>query len=121
MPTYTLPKKPSIATAVAAGRAPLVSDRIAALATTKGYTVGEGGIQVHGDGSVTIDADRDPKADWAAFDPVTLTPEEAQEQTFLGTVRQWITALEAGGNLTVVQRRQLDLRLLRMIERQAGG
>ena len=77
MPTYTLPAKIAIREAIDAGHVMIVHERLTAVAIQSGYVLGPGGIAIHADGSVTIDADRDPAADWEAFDPLTmLTPAE---------------------------------------------
>jgi hypothetical protein len=102
MPVYTLPSTPAMAAALASGRAREVADRVASFAAHRSYRIGAGGIQVHRDGAVTIDADRDPSADWAAFDPAVPTAAEAEDATRLdqlladmetGTTAQAIAAL----------------------------
>jgi hypothetical protein len=121
MTTYTLAAKPAVETAVAEGRAVLILDRLAALAQQADYTIGPGGIQIHSDGSVTIDADRDPKADWAAFDPDAPTADEAQESSRLEQLRALETKLAGAGSATTAERRFLDLQVARSLIRQAGG
>lgn len=112
MPIYHLPAKSAIVEAIAAGTIMAVHERLTALAITGGYVVGEGGIAIHADGSVTIDADRDPTADWLAWDPETPTPVEQERATrqeqavaALATLKTNLEFLNAPstGNLTAAQ------------------
>ncbi len=91
MTVYALSNKPAVAAAVAA-RLP-VAARLAATVAQAGYVIGLGGIQVYPDGSVTIDADRDPTAVWASFDPTTPTAQETGDATLQQQVRSALTDL----------------------------
>lgn len=94
MPTYHLSPKPEIAAGLQLGYP--VGDRLAAVALAAGYVIGEGGIQVYRDGSVVIDCDRDPSADWATFDPLTmLTPDEVALNEVKQAVEDLLTTLAA--------------------------
>lgn len=117
MPVYQLAAKPAIEAAVAAGLP--VGDRLAAVATAAGYVLGAGGIQVYRDGSVVIDADRDPSADWAVFDPVTmLTPAEVAASQVRAEIDAALTQLDSDAQnletLTTITLRQTQLGLARM-------
>jgi len=101
MPIYTLSARQEVSDAVAAGLP--VADRLIALAMTAGYVIGPGGVQVLTDGSVVIDADRDPTADWLSFNPAALTASETasanlrtQVIAYLETLADNETALVAG-------------------------
>lgn len=116
MPVYQLAAKPAIAAAMAAGLP--VGDRLAATATAAGYVLGPGGIQVYRDGSVVIDADRDPSADWAAFDPVTmLTPAEVAAAQVRAEIDAALTQLDSDAQnletLTTITLRNTQLGLAR--------
>lgn len=94
MSVYHLIAKPAIAAGLAAGLP--VGDRLAAVAIAAGYVLGEGGIQVYADGSVVIDTDRDPSADWEAFDPVTmLTPAEIAANQVRAEIDAALTQLDS--------------------------
>ena len=94
MPIYTLPAKPSVAASMRTHL--LAPQRLESLVIRRGYVIGEGGIQVYADGSVTIDADRDPIADWEQFDPDAPTAAEAEERTKRNQSRTLYDALRSG-------------------------
>lgn len=67
MPVYHLAPKQAVRDAMAAGQP--VGDRLIAAMTSRGYVIGEGGVQIDPLGNVTIDVDHDPTVDWEAFNP----------------------------------------------------
>lgn len=85
MPVYHLPAKPEVAEAIAAGHD--VVGRLIEVAEGAGYVIGEGGIQGYPDGSVTIDADRDPTADWLAWDPAVPSQQEQEDAAVRAAIR----------------------------------
>jgi len=91
MAVFDLSTKPSVAAAVEAHLP--VSSRLEATMAQAGYVIGSGGIQVYPDGSVTIDADRDPTAAWTSFDPTIPTARETGEATMRQQVRSALTDL----------------------------
>jgi hypothetical protein len=50
--------------------------RVAAYLQGKGYVLGDG-VSLHGDGNVSIDADRDPTADLASYTDAPTPQEQA--------------------------------------------
>lgn len=96
MPTFRLSAKPAIAAAIQAGGIIAVTERISTLVAGRGYVVGPNGMQVLADGSVTIEADRDPSADWAAFDPSVETATETADRTQREQAKALYAAVRAG-------------------------
>lgn len=122
MPIYQLPAKPAIVDAIAAGQIMAVHERLTALALAQGYVLGDAGIAIHADGSVSIDAGRDPSADWEAFDPTEQTADEVSRVELRRQVRQALSALDAdierlgdGQGMTVAQARPILLRTDRVL------
>lgn len=93
MPTYELPAQPVVAAAIAQGK-PVFSRLLGRLAA-QGYVVGEGGVQLYRDGRATIDADRDPAAEWAAFNPATPTAAETARAELRAQVIAHLLTLDA--------------------------
>ncbi len=85
MPVYHLPARPEVTAAIAAGID--IPGRLIEVAEAAGYVIGEGGLQVYPDGRVTIDADRDPTADWLAWDPTVPSQQEQQDAAVKAAIR----------------------------------
>ena len=118
---YSLPPKPGMETLMqGVNGAATIDARFRHWCDVRGITILDGPAIVP-DGTILLDANRDPSDDWDAWDPQTLTPGETQERDRLTTIDTWIATLEGGGNLTATQRRQVDLRLLRMFRREIAG
>ena len=116
MTVYHLAAKPVISAAVAAGLP--VSDRLEAVILGAGYVIGEGGIQIAPDGSVSVDLDHDPSAQWALFDPLTmLTPDEVAANQVRAEIEAVITQLDSDAQnletLTNINLRNTQLGLAR--------
>jgi hypothetical protein len=62
----------------------------------RGYVLGPRSVEVHRDGTVLIDADRSPSADWPAFNPMTETPDETTDRTQRDQAKAAYDALKAG-------------------------
>jgi len=107
MPTYTLAAKPEISEMVRAGYGDAVVRRIVALATRHGYVVTDGPA-VTREGAVILDADRDPSADWAAFDPSLPTAEEEAARAQAEQVRLARTRLSQIATATTFTAAQRD-------------
>lgn len=84
--TYRLPRP-------ASGR-PATTARVLAWLTARGYTVSDG-VVILPDGSVALNADRDPRAEWDDYVD-TETDEEAVERSRATLVRNALAALGAG-------------------------
>lgn len=120
MATYRLPPDPELAAALA--RKVPVPDRLHAFLSGRGYVVGAGGAQAYPDGSITIDVDRDPSADAAAWDPTVPAPVETEDRDRQRQIRAALTQLDSDaalllgtGNVTAATQRQILGRLCRIV------
>lgn len=93
---YRLPPKPALAALLAdPATAPHVAGRVEAWLRARGYAV-PNGLTVLADGSVALDADRDPSPEWAAFDPAPPTAAEAAEKGERDLVAATLARLSTG-------------------------
>lgn len=120
MTLYQLDPKPAITAALDAGRdTGYIERRVAAWLSGRGYVLGSlagSGVVVNGSGHVTVDTDRDPAAEWAAFDPEAPTAAEQDDAAEQEQARQIIAALRAG----TATNRQVQRAVAWLIRREVG-
>lgn len=94
---WTLAAKPVVAAAMAGGDPALVGrvhERIEGWLRDRGYA--PAGVAVRGDGTVLVDCERDPAAEWDAFDPAVKTAAETQSNGDRAQIAVMLAKLDAG-------------------------
>ena len=119
--TYALTMKPTIANWLGPfptnDQLATLRDRVRSWLVANGYVVGAGDVTMGPYGEIVVDVDRDPAAQWVAFDPAAPSTQEQADAALRVQIRNYLDTLQANVAALQQMNAQIDTRTATMATR----